>query len=472
MMDDRKVILVVDDDRAVRDAYKEILAPRERDFVSEGDRLFGEGENKTKPIPVAYSIEEARDGNQAVLKVREAVEQGRPFSVAFVDMKMPGMNGAETAREIWRIDPRIKIMIVTAYSDVTPTKMIDVVDREDLFYLRKPFNPLEIQQFARAMSRQWTLESERDRLVEELKDANLSIEAINRDLEKKVRTQAEVLIQSEKMASLGVLSASVVHEINNPLSYIKSNLSVMQKYVGILVALLRMYEALTSAEAKMDPVVLKDEVREVEDFKERNKTPFILADLPGLVEESLEGTARIESIVNDLRAFSRVDEGDRKEVDISDVVESALKIVRHELKNRVEVVTDYRETPAVSCSPQKLIQAFLNIILNAVYAIEKEGTIRITTRHIECAHGAPGAVEVTISDTGCGVPKQNVTKIFEPFFSTKPAGRGVGLGLYITHEIIQSHGGTISVQSLDGNGAAFMIRIPLSMAYQPVADLK
>ncbi len=462
----------MDDDRAVRQAYREILAPREMSYVSEGDRLFGEGENKTKPVPMAYSIEEARDGNQAVLKVREAVEQGRPFAVAFVDMKMPGMNGAETAREIWRIDPRIKIMIVTAYSDVTPTRIIEVVDREDLFYLRKPFNPLEIRQFARAMSRQWTLEAERDRLVEELKDANLSIEAINRDLEKKVKTQAEMLFQSQKMASLGVLSAGVAHEINNPLSYIKGNLSAMQKYVGILAALLQMYEALTSAGAQMDPVVLKGEVREVEDFKERNKAPFILTDLPELVAQSLEGTDRIESIVNDLRAFSRVDEDDRKEVDISDVVESVLKIVRHELKNKVEVVTDYGETPAVSCSPQKLIQAFLNIILNAVQAIEKEGTIRISTRYIECAHGAAGDVEVTISDTGCGVPKQNLIKIFDPFFSTKPVGRGVGLGLYITHEIIQSHGGTISVQSLDGNGAAFIIRIPLSMAYQPFPSLK
>jgi two-component system, NtrC family, sensor kinase len=462
-MDGCQRILIVDDDRAVREAYRDIFMPRERDHILQGDRLFGNGQAKETQRPVQYyDVDEARDGAQAVLKVREAVEQGRPFAVAFVDMKMPGMNGAETAREIWRIDPRIKIMIVTAYSDVTPDEIVEVVDREDLFYLRKPFNPQEIRQFARAMSRQWTLEAERDRLDEELKDANLSLESLSRDLEEKVKTQAEMLIQSEKMASLGILSAGVAHEINNPLSYIKGNLSALQKYAGILVALLQRYDALTSAKAQINPVALEHEVQGIEDFKGRNKVPFILTDLPKLVAESLEGTDRIGSIVNDLRAFSRVDEGARKEVDISDAVESALKIVRHELKNKVEVKTDYGETPPVPCFPQKLSQAFINILLNALHAIEEKGTVRISTRHIQDAQGGPGAVEVTLSDTGCGVPEENLTKIFDPFFTTRRVDQGVGLGLYITYEIIRSHGGTISVESREGEGAVFTIRIPLT----------
>jgi len=461
-------ILVVDDDRAVRDAYREILAPHQRDYLSEGDRLFGAGEKKGQPAAAPYRVDEAGDGAEAVQKVQTVLATGKAFAVAFVDMKMPGMNGAETAREIWALDPRIKIVIVTAFSEVTPEDIIRVVAREDLFYLRKPFSPQEIKQFARAMCRQWTLEAERDRLAEELKDANQALAAMNQGLEEKVRAQAEMLIQSEKMASLGILSAGVAHEINNPLSYIKGNLSAMQRYSGTLASFLQRLEALTSAATGMDAVGLEGGIHELEEFKTRNRIPFILTDLPELLAESLDGTNRIASIVNDLRAFSRVDRGDPERVDISEVVASALKILRNELKNKIEVETDYAETPPIPCFPQKLSQAFINIILNAVHAIQGKGTIRISTRHIEATRDAPGAVEVALSDTGCGVPKENLNRVFDPFFTTKPVGQGVGLGLYITYEIIRSHGGAVSVESREGNGTTFTVRIPLSTAYQPV----
>jgi two-component system NtrC family sensor kinase len=304
-MDTIPRILVVDDDDAVREAYREILAPPVGvDFLSVGSRLFGGGQQGSGPGASPYEMEEAKNGGQAVALVRKAMAAGKAFTVAFVDMKMPGMNGAETAREIWALDPRIKIVIVTAFSEVTPEDIVRVVNREDLFYLRKPFSPQEIKQFARAMVRQWTLEAERNRLEEELKTANLSLEVMNRDLEKKVRAQAEMLIQSEKMASLGVLAAGVAHEINNPLSYIKANLSAMQKYAGNLRTLLQRFEALTSAASEMDPFALKERIQEIEDFKARRRIRFIVTDLPELLTESLEGTDRIAGIVNDLSPSS------------------------------------------------------------------------------------------------------------------------------------------------------------------------
>ena len=190
-MDENHRILIVDDDAAVREAYREILAPTERNYLSDGDRLFGGGEAKNRSLP--YGIWEAKNGDEAVTLVREATDRGKPFALAFVDMKMPGMNGAETAREIWRIDPGIKIVIVTAYSDVTPDEIVQVTAREDLFYLRKPFNPQEIRQFARALCRQRNLEQERDVLSLGLRNANLALEDMNRNLEEKVRQRTYML---------------------------------------------------------------------------------------------------------------------------------------------------------------------------------------------------------------------------------------------------------------------------------------
>ncbi|MCF8081657.1 MAG: response regulator [Deltaproteobacteria bacterium] len=455
-------ILVVDDDRAVREAYRDILAPQDRDYLSEGERLFGGGEQTEKPVVAHYDVDDAGDGGTAIQKVRDAMAQARPFALAFVDMKMPGMNGTETARQIWRIDPNIKIMIVTAYSDVTPDEIIEVVDREDLFYLRKPFNPQEIRQFARALCQQWSLEQERNALAAELKQANLSLEAMNRGLEKKVKAQAEMLIQSEKMASLGILAAGVAHEINNPVSYIKGNLSAMKRYTAALTGLINRYEALRTEASGDKASMPASVVEEIQDFKMQNKIPYIMDDLPALLKESLEGVSRIETIVNDLRTFSRADQGTKVPVNINETLDAAINIIWNELKHKVEVIRDYGDIPPVSGYPQKLSQALVNILLNAAQAVTEAGTVRIAIREA----GKPGqddsCAEIEISDTGSGIAKQDVSRIFDPFFTTKPAGQGVGLGLYITYEIVQAHGGHIEVVSREGGGTTFVISLPIS----------
>ena len=457
-MDENHRILIVDDDAAVREAYREILAPTERNYLSDGDRLFGGGEAKNRSLP--YGIWEAKNGDEAVTLVQEATDRGKPFALAFVDMKMPGMNGAETAREIWRIDPGIKIVIVTAYSDVTPDEIVQVTAREDLFYLRKPFNPQEIRQFARALCRQRNLEQERDVLSLGLRNANLALEDMNRNLEEKVKQQAEMLIQSEKMASLGILVAGVAHEINNPLSFIKANLSSLRNYAFNMVALLEKYEVLTASVAERCGEHGAVQTRDIHDFRQLKKIDFILRDLPDLVAQSLEGADRIEAIIHDLRSFSRMDDNARCMVNINESMDTAVNIIRNQIKGRVEIVRDYGELPAVSCFPQKLIQAVMNILINAAHAVDDAGVIRITTRQVEKTPGNPGTVRIEITDTGCGVPEKDVAKIFDPFFTTKPVGRGMGLGLYITYEIIRAHGGTLSVDSCEGAGSTFTVTLP------------
>ena len=472
IMDAMNRILIVDDDATVRVSYRQVLSRREKPYLSQGDRLFGGGKAKTEETSPLYDIREAKNGGEAVGMVREAVERGRPFELAFVDMKMPGMNGAETAREIWRIDSGIKIVIVTAFSEVSPDEMVQVTAREDLFYLRKPFNPEEIRQFARALCRQRDLERERDLLAAGLGEANLALEDMNRNLAEKVRKQAEMLIQSEKMASLGVLVAGVAHEINNPLSFIKANLSALKQYAGSLAALIEKYEALTATLTTGKGNDPAGRHGDIQDFRERKKIDVILGDLPDLLTQSLEGTERIEAIVRDLRGFSRADEGERRDADINESIDTAINIIWNEVKGRVKIVRDYGDLPAVSCFPQKLIQAVMNILINASHAVTDMGDIRIVTRQVKASTETTGSVRIEISDTGCGMSEKDVKRVFDPFFTTKPVGRGLGLGLYITYEIIHAHGGDISVDSREGAGSTFTITLPMAAgAIRPLIEV-
>jgi sigma-B regulation protein RsbU (phosphoserine phosphatase) len=174
MISSNKRILIIDDDSGVRDSYDQILsAEAASEIMSRGMELFADQDIATPARPDGhYDIALTDCGEAGVAAVREAIDSQRPFAAAFIDMMMPGIDGAETARQIWQIDADIKIVIVTAYSDYTPDDIVDLVGREDLFYLRKPFNPAEIRQFARALTNQWELEREKERLSDQLARAH------------------------------------------------------------------------------------------------------------------------------------------------------------------------------------------------------------------------------------------------------------------------------------------------------------
>jgi len=463
---DNKRILIVDDDPGIRESYENILAPQNRPDVFElGARLFDEAPRGR--IHERYDLVLAARGEEGLRAVEQARGEGLPFAAAFVDMKMPGLNGAETARGIWGIDPGIKITIVTAYSEYSPDEIISVAGRQDLFYLRKPFNPEEIRQFARALTNQWNLEWERDQLEVRLKEANATLENLNRDLQQKVEEQTALLVQSEKMASIGILAAGVAHEINNPISFINGNLATLKKYGTRIKGFLEAYDAVAAAvrgESPDDPMdLLEDMVK----LRKEYKVDFILEDLDALIHESLEGTDRVRNIVRDLRTFARVDQAEIKTIDLHEALEATLNILRNELKYKAEVIKDYGELPAVKCFPQKIGQAFLNILINAAQAIEQKGDIRISTRQGQDGRRAEDRfVEIRISDTGQGIPKDQISKIFDPFFTSKPVGQGTGLGLSITYDIIKAHGGTISVETEEGKGTTFYVRLPLGPDYK------
>lgn len=465
-MTENNRILIVDDDPGVRDSYVDILSPTPTgEIVSKGASLFhGEGASSLSTEQEIYDLTVVDRGEKGVTAVKAAFNQDRRFAVAFIDMKMQGIDGAETARRIWDIDPDMKIVIVTAYSNYRAEDITRVTGRDDVLYLRKPFNPDEIRQFARALTKQWELEQGKRFLAGQLKKANQALEDMNKDLQKKVKEQAALLIQSEKMAAIGLLAAGVAHEINNPMSFVSSNLSTLKRYMEKLSQLHEKYGNLEAAIGQGRWERVGGVLEEIRGFRESQKIPFVLKDMLLLAEESLNGTKRVSEIVRDLTALSRSDEAELKPVNLNELIDAGLHIIWNKLKHKAEVVKDYGDLPELKCFPQKLSQVFLNILMNAAQAIERKGVIKISTRFVRDGRRSEDAkVVAVISDTGVGIPKENISKVFNPFFTTKPVGQGTGLGLSIVYDIVKAHGGRISVDSEEGKGTSFTLTLPVDL---------
>ena len=456
-MIENKRILIVDDDDGIRNTYFSIFRFDHRtDILSEGKDLFKDDEGAGRDGPhMSYEVVPAENGMIGLEKVKEALENNTPFAVAFIDMKMPGLNGAQTAREIWELDPDVKIVIVTAYSEHSPQEMIETTGRDDLFYLRKPFNREEILQFARALTNEWNLEKKRRLLEAELKK-------VNESLEEKVKKQAAMIVQTEKMATVGLLAAGVAHEINNPISYVNANLSMLKKYCEPMMGLYDTFLQMESLLGAADIPAAEPILRRAADLKSRGGLEMIFGDIEELVCESLEGVDRVKVIVQDLKTFSRADTTESSWADINACIETALKMIHNEVKYNISIDKELGDLPDIRCHSQKLTQVIMNLLINAAQAISDRGTVSISTRVI--AGDGPGSeqrVKISIADTGIGIPLENIHKLFDPFFTTKPVGMGTGLGLSIVYEIITAHGGTIEVDSRPGEGTRFDILLPV-----------
>ncbi|WP_374486792.1 histidine kinase [Zoogloea sp.] len=259
------------------------------------------------------------------------------------------------------------------------------------------------------------------------------------------------LLQSEKLASIGQLAAGVAHEINNPICFVNSNLGTLKDYAAKLLDVLAIYESCAKRfQADTETAARLEQARRAADID------FLREDMAPLIEESLEGTERVRVIVQDLRDFSRVGESVREWTNLHGCIDSTLNVVRNEIKYKADVVRDYDELPLVECLPSQLNQVFMNLLVNAAQAIETHGTITLRTR----ADG--DRVRISISDTGCGIPSENLARIFDPFFTTKPVGKGTGLGLSLCYGIVERHGGHIEVDSMPGRGSTFTVVLPVS----------
>ena len=260
------------------------------------------------------------------------------------------------------------------------------------------------------------------------------------------------LLQQEKMASIGQLAAGVAHEINNPMGFISSNLGTMGKYLERLEGFLELQSA------GMAEVATQELKAQIAEARRRFKIDYVLGDARSLLAESQDGAERVRTIVQNLKSFSRVDDARASYVDLNDCLDSTITIAWNELKYKTTLTRDYGELPPVKCLPQQVNQVFLNILVNAAHAIEKQGEITITTRR------QGEEVTIAIRDTGSGIPEEIKTRIFEPFFTTKEVGKGTGLGLSISYDIIKKHKGSIEVESSPQDGTTFTITLPIEGA--------
>lgn len=430
-------ILVVDDEvsleRLIKQRFRKSIRDRELEFIF------------------------AHNGKEALEKLAEE----SPIAVILTDINMPEMDGLTLLEKLSELEGNLtlKTVVVSAYGDLQNIRT--AMNRGAFDFLTKPidFDDLEI-----------TI----NRTLEYVQKMKQNLKALH-------QAQAQ-LIQSEKMVSIGQLVAGVAHEINNPIGFISGNIDHIEIYIRELLNILELYQT----ELPNPSDVLQEKIEKVE-------LDFLIEDLPKLVASMKEGTERIRNISTSLRTFSRSDTVQKVPFNIHEGIESTLMILMHRLKSNknrpdIKVIKDYGELPLVECYPGQLNQVFMNIIANAIDAIEESNqgysyeeikansqviTIKTELGNRESQIGNddnrdetsrllyPQAI-IRISDNGLGMPESVRENIFNPFFTTKQVGVGTGLGLSISWSIVvEKHGGRIDCISNPEKGSEFIIEIPI-----------
>lgn len=269
----------------------------------------------------------------------------------------------------------------------------------------------------------------------------------NYDLLKK---QQSIILQNDKLATIGTLAAGMAHEINNPLAFVKSNIESLGRYHAS-------YSRLVSFIKGVSTHLPEAEQNNLKTLFDEEDIDFIQEDLPDLMVDTIEGLTRVRDIVMNLRSFARTQSSDRCAAHVVDGLHSTLKLLNSELKNAVSVKLNLAPVHEIYCNPNALNQVFLNLIINAKHATEgrENPTIEITSRD------TPSEVIIEVTDNGCGMPPEVQKEIFSPFYTTKPVGSGTGMGLAIAYGIIKDHEGEISVKSTEGQGTTFTITLPI-----------
>ncbi|MFT4907546.1 MAG: signal transduction histidine kinase [Oleispira sp.] len=290
--------------------------------------------------------------------------------------------------------------------------------------------------------------------VESRKESEL---ALSKSLTQLKQAQVK-LVSSEKMASLGMLAAGIAHEINNPISFVLSNVNVLSEYNEAFHTLIKDYKSYSEAVLLVDDKA-KDILGRIQKYEKEEDIEFIIADSLSLLKSTEDGISRVVDIVKNMKTFSHPDADSVHNVDVHEVLDSTLLLLKNEIRSNVRIVKELNaEVSAIQCNRNQLSQIFLNIIMNAVQALaDKEGGIvHIRTESDE------QSVLIHIIDNGSGIAEDQIKLIFDPFYTTKEVGEGTGMGLAISHGIIEKHNGKISVSSVLGKGTKFTMQFPKS----------
>jgi len=446
----KPVILCVDDEFFVITSLKEQLKYQ-----------FGE----------QYKIETTSSGNEALEVFKQYRKDRIDIPLVIADQVMPGIHGDELLIKIHTIAPDTLTILLTGLASAEAVG--NAVNYANLYrFIAKPW------------SRQDLLLTVREALThyfqkKKLKAQELELRRMNELLEEKVRKRtAEVfrqktelqitlenlkltqskLSESEKMASLGLLTAGIAHEINNPVNYIYAGIDSLKEDLKDVLSVINGYEQITAQN-------VNEALEKVKLLKEDVVFDELIIEVDELTTSIKRGADRTAEIVKGLRIFSHLDEDVLETADIHENLETTLIMLRSQYKERIQIVKSYADLPEIECYPNKLSQVFMNILVNAIQAITDKGVIYITT--LLLSDKTPQMLSIEIRDTGHGIPDKIQTKIFDPFFTTKEVGQGTGLGLSISFSIIEKHYGNIAVETLEGEGTAFTIYLPLN-----IKDLK
>jgi signal transduction histidine kinase len=438
-------ILIVDDNPAIHEDFRKVLGgnPAPKATLLEVEAaLFGEAE--PAPPAVEFILDSAHQGQEALEKVKRALEAGQPYAMAFMDVRMPpGWDGVETVSRIWQLYPELQVVMCTAYSDYSWEEMIQKLGCSDnLVLLKKPFDSVEVLQLASALTRKWDLARQAHLKLEELtamvarrtRELEASNTALRHEAEERARTERQ-LQHAQKMEAVGQLAAGVAHDFNNILTVVHGHASLLLMQLGE-----------TGVHARS-------------------------------LSEIRQASERAANLVRQLLMFGRKQVLQYRNVDLGEVVRSLSSMLRQMVSERV----DFRLECAAGLSPifadrGMLEQVVVNLVVNARDAMPRGGELLLQTSQVKFTEASlgqhpdarPGEFNcLTVKDNGNGMDAHVLRHLFEPFFTTKEVGKGTGLGLATVYGIVRQHHGWIEVQSQVNVGSTFHIYFPASHRASP-----
>jgi len=432
-------VLVVDDNPSIHDDFRKILSSEDRvadalDALDEA--LFA---SQTARLDLRLHVDTALQGEEALQRVIEARAQGRPYALAFIDIRMPpGWNGVDTAAKLLQQDPHLQLVLCSAHSDYRWEDIVTALGGTDrVLILKKPFSMLEVQQLAYSLLMKWRLvrEAERQRselearVTERTTELVHANEQLRREMAERTRVEDE-LRRAQRLESLGRLAAGLGHEINNPLNFVSGSI-----------------EMLDAELPRLRGRIPEDQWQRLEE----------------VVRTAAVGVGRIAQIVGNIKLLSRSPQTPAESVDIWKTLTWCVKMIEDRLSPDVELVIDLADVPPVRGKRLEIEQVFINLLENAVQAVTGRvgpaQRIRVSTREDD-ADAGDGDVIVEIADSGPGVAADVADKLFDPFFTTRPPSEGTGLGLAVSHSIITALGGRIDIHNADTGGAVVTVRLP------------
>lgn len=380
-----------------------------------------------------YEVVIAHDGNEAWQILQQA-----PPDIALLDWIMPGRNGLEICRQLRAgTPPRFIYTILLTANDRTEdiTAGLDAGAND---YIIKPFDQDELRSRVAVGARVMEYENRLQKMNEELRVYSQQMEALAQE-------RANQLVQADRMVTLGTMAAGIAHEINNPLTVVQGNIKLFKQLW----------------QKELQPLVIREE--------QQRKVLFPNKTITDMLQSLESGAVRMRNIIDGMRKFSHGKGGEIEPIDLAACVRDALEICLPKTKHHVEMKTDLAESPfPVKGNPVQITQVLVNLISNAVDALAGNTQAEITIRIRPEAR----KVLLQVQDNGPGIEPGNLEKLWSPFYTTKPIGKGTGLGLFICHTIAEEHGGHIRVESAVGQGTTFTLELPCQEDFEKYLNEK